>query len=216
MSSEAERANPSRRNVLEVALLGGAGALLAGGGIAASVVEAISVGAKESGPQQASTGQRTGHLYMVIATPDMLGTQDMPAYIPAFPAVPSNATVRVETVNFDDATPLTGALTEFAKVTGTVGDTITVAPLDPTQPNTAGSPQVLSSLDPQNVSHTFTVAELGINVPVAPRARTIFTINTAQSGAYSWRCNDPCGTGATGWMGAMAKTGYMMGKLTVE
>jgi hypothetical protein len=180
------------------------------------VVEAISVRAKESGPQQASTGRRTGHLYMVIATPDMLGTEDMPAYIPAYPTIPSNATVRVEIVNFDDATPLTGALAPFARVTGTVGDTITVTALDPTQPNTSGSPQVFSALDPQKVSHTFTVARLGINVPVAPKARTIFTINTAEAGTYSWRCNDPCGTGANGWMGAMARSGYMMGKLTVE
>jgi hypothetical protein len=215
MSSEAERANPSRRNVLEVALLGGAGALLTGGGIAASLVEAVSARANGS-ITRASTGQRTGHLYMVIATPAMLGTEDMPAYIPAFPSIPANASVRIEIVNFDDATPLTGGLAQFARVTGTVGGTITVAPLDPKNPNTAGTGQVFSAVDPQNVAHTFTVAGLGLNVPVVAHARTIFTIQSGDPGVYSWRCNDPCGTGPSGWMGAMARSGYMMGKLTVE
>lgn len=215
MNEEKEIANPSRRNLLEVALLGSAGFLLAGGGITASIAEAASGRAKASGTL-ASSGQRTGHLYLVIATPKMLGTDDMPAYIPAYASVPSSATVRVEIVNFDDATPLTGGLTQFARVTGTIGNRITVSPLDPTAPNTVAPGQSFTALDPENVSHTFTVAGLGINVPVAPKARTIFTIQTPEAGSYSWRCNDPCGTGASGWGGAMSKAGYMTGKLTVE
>lgn len=66
------------------------------------------------------------------------------------------------------------------------------------------------------VVHAFTVAELGINVPAAAKARTIFTLESGAPGTYLWRCNDPCGTGAGGWEGAMAKPGYMLGKLTVE
>jgi hypothetical protein len=206
----------SRRNLLEVGLLGGAGVLLAGGGIAASLAEAVSAHAKGSAANQTPTRKRTGNLYKVIATPDMLGTNDMPAYMAAYPAIPSNATVRVEIVDFDDATPLTGGLTQFAKVAGTVGGTITVTPLNPQDPNTIGASQVFSELDPQNVSHTFTVAGLGINIPVAPKARTVFAIATGTPGSYAWRCNDPCGIGASGWGGAMAKPGYMMGKLTLE
>lgn len=206
----------SRRDLLGVGILGGAGLLLAGGGIAASLAEAVSGrAARESAlPTQPST-RRSGSLYMVIATPDMLGTSDMPAYIPAYPVVPSYATVRVEIVNFDDATALTGALEQFASVKGTVGGTVTVVPLDAQDPNTIGAGQVLSALDPQAVAHTFTVAKLGINVPVAPKARTIFTIQTGAPGSYVWRCNDPCGSGNAGWGGAMAKAGFMLGKLTV-
>ncbi len=191
----------SRRAFLLTGALGGASAILAGCGLA-SVATPL---------------KRNGSLYLTIATPAMLGTDDMPAYIPAYPHIPANATVRVEIVNFDDATPLTGALAQFAKVEGTVGGTISVEPLDPKDPNSAAAPKVVSAMDPQNeVSHTFTIAKLGINVPVAPKARTIFTIETGAPGAYLWRCNDPCGTGPDGWGGAMAKNGYMTGKVTIE
>ncbi len=221
MNSDPKATKPaqlqSRRDLLTVGMLGGAGVLLAGGGIAASVAEAVSArAAKDAARPTQATGKRSANLYMVVATPDMLGTSDMPAYIPAYPVVPSYATVRVEIVNFDDATALTGALVQFAKVEGTVDGRITVVALDAKDPNTVGAGQVVSALDPQDVAHTFTVAELGINVPVAAKARTIFTLETGAPGTYLWRCNDPCGTGAGGWEGAMAKPGYMLGKLTVE
>lgn len=191
----------SRRAFLTAGALGGATALLAGCGLASAGV-----------PQK-----RTGSLYLTIATPAMLGTDDLPAYIPAYPRVPANATVRVEIANFDDATPLTGALTQFAKVQGTVGGTVSIEPLDPKNPNSSAAPQVTSEVDPQNgVSHTFTIAKLGINVPVAPKARTIFTLETGAPGTFVWRCNDPCGSGPSGWGGAMSTDGYMVGKLTIE
>src|SRR5207245_8563752 len=106
----------SRRAFLAAGALGGATALLAGCGVAAT----------------ASPTQSRGNasLYLTIATPNMLGTDDMPAYIPAFPSIPAHTRVRVEIVNFDDATPLTGALEQFAKVNGTVGGSIRVEALD--------------------------------------------------------------------------------------
>ena len=192
----------SRRAFLAAGALGGATALLAGCGVAAT-----------ASPTQ-SKGKAS--LYLTIATPSMLGTDDMPAYIPAFPSIPAYSRVRVEIVNFDDATPLIGALEQFANVKGTVGGTIQVAALDAKDPNATASSQTLTALDPQNVSHTFTVAKLGINIPVAAKARTIFEIQTGAAGVYDWRCNDPCGQGDGGWGGAMAAAGYMMGKLTLE
>lgn len=192
----------SRRAFLAAGALAGSGALLAGCGVAAT----------------ASSTQSKGKasLYLTIATPDMLGTDDMPAYIPAFASIPAHTRVRVEIVNFDDATPLTGALEQFAKVKGTVGGAIQVEPLDAKNPNATAASQTVTALDPQKVSHTFTVAKLGINIPVAAKARTIFEIQTGAPGVYDWRCNDPCGQGNGGWGGAMAAPGYMMGKLTLE
>jgi hypothetical protein len=192
----------SRRAFLAAGALGGATALLAGCGVAAT----------------ASPTQSKGNasLYLTIATPAMLGTDDMPAYLPAFPTIPAHTRVRVEIVNFDDATPLTGALEQFAKVKGTVGGSIHVEALDEKNPNATTTSQTVTALDPQNVSHTFTVAKLGINIPVAAKARTIFEIQTGAPGVYDWRCNDPCGQGNGGWGGAMAVAGYMMGKLTLE
>ena len=192
----------SRRAFLAAGALGGATALLAGCGVAAT-----------ASPTQ-SKGKAS--LYLTIATPNMLGTDDMPAYIPAFPSIPAHTRVRVEIVNFDDATPLTGALEQFATVKGTVGGSIQVQALDEKNPNATTAAQTVTALDPQNVSHTFTVAKLGINIPVAAKARTIFEIQTGAPGVYDWRCNDPCGQGNGGWGGAMAAAGYMMGKLTFE
>ncbi len=192
----------SRRAFLAAGALGGASAWLAGCGLSAGAAPTSSIG--------------KASLYMTIATPAMLGTDDMPAYIPAFPSIPAHTRVRVEIVNFDDATPLTGALEQFAKVKGTVGGTIQVEPLDFKNPNAPSASQTVAALDPQDVAHTFTVAQLGINIPVAAKARTIFEIETGAPGVYAWRCNDPCGQGNGGWGGAMAATGYMMGKLTLE
>jgi hypothetical protein len=195
------RAPQSRRGFLVAGALSGTAVVLASCGLAPSAAS--------------TTAKGTGSLYLTIATPDMLGTDDKPAYIPAYPSVPAHSRVRVQIVNFDDATPLTGALVQFARVTGTVGGTIQVQPLDPKDPNADAASQSFSALDPQNVSHTFTVAQLGINVPLAPKARTTFEIETGAAGTYSWRCNDPCGQGNGGWGGAMAAPGYMLGKLTV-
>jgi hypothetical protein len=195
------KAPQSRRAFLVAGTLGGTAAVLAGCGLGSSAD---------------STPKGRGSLYLAIATPDMLGTDDMPAYIPAYPSVPANSRVRVEIVNFDDATPLTGGLVQFAKVKGTVGGLIQVQPLDAKNPNGDVTGRAVSALDPANVSHTFTIDKLGINVPIAPKARTIFEIETGGPGTYAWRCNDPCGQGADGWGGAMAKPGYMMGKLTIE
>lgn len=192
----------SRRAFLAAGALGGATAVLAGCGVAATASPTRSNG--------------SASLYLTIATPNMLGTDDMPAYIPAFPSIPANSRVRVEIVNFDDATPLTGALEQFANVKGTVGGSIRVETLDEKNPNATTASQTLTALDPQNVSHTFTVAKLGINIPVAAKARTTFEIQTGAPGVYDWRCNDPCGQGNGGWGGAMAAAGYMMGKLTLE
>ena len=192
----------SRRAFLAAGALGGATALLAGCGVAATASPTKSRG--------------NASLYLTSATPDMLGTDDMPAYLPAFPTIPAHTRARVEIVNFDDATPLTGALEQFAKVKGTVGGSIQVEALDEKNPNAITASQTVTALDPQNVSHTFTVAKLGINIPVAAKARTIFEIQTGAPGVYDWRCNDPCGQGNGGWGGAMAAAGYMMGKLTLE
>jgi len=83
----------SRRAFLAVGALGGASALLAGCGVAAIA------------PATASKGKAS--LYLTIATPDMLGTDNMPAFIPAFASIPAHTRVRLEIVNFDDATALT-------------------------------------------------------------------------------------------------------------
>ena len=153
---------------------------------------------------------------MSIDTPDMLQTDTGPAFVPSALTVPSNTDVTITIYNFDDATALTGDATKFATATGIVGS-LQVEPIDTTNPNgpAAGAAQGAVSIDPATVSHTFTVPALGINVPIAAKSRTTFTIHTGAAGTYEWHCMDPCGTGDTGWGGAMDMPGYMAATLRV-
>ena len=187
----------SRRQILAAGALGGTAALLAACGAT-------------SGTPAASAAPRTGRLYLSILTGDQLGKKEWPAVVPAHFKAPANATVTVELLNFDDATPLAAGSEQYAKVTGTVGNTITVETWDPTNPSADGSSKVVSSLEPANVSHTITFDKLGINIPVAPKSKSLFQIQTGNAGTYDWVCMDPCGEDA------MRTDGYMKGTLIVE
>ena len=186
------------------AALAGVAALITGcGGISAPPI------------YQAVSASAPIHVTWVIATPDMLGSKDKPAYLPANPVLPANTDVTVTVVNFDDATALPAGSESFATPTGITGD-LSVAPMDPADPNANTLAKSLSSLDPATgVSHTFTVAALHLNVPIAPKSRTTFTFHTGGAGTYAWQCMDPCGTDPAGWGGAMATAGYMRGTLTI-
>lgn len=152
------------------------------------------------------------HLSLVIATPDMLGSDVGPAYLPSDFTVPANTTVTITVTNFDDATALPA---QYATATGIIGK-LTIQPLDPADPNATAASTTAASLDPDTgVSHTFTIPTIGLNVPIAPKAKTTFTIHTGKAGKYTWHCMDPCGTGASGWGGAMDAKGYMTGTMTV-
>lgn len=96
-----------------------------------------------------------------------------------------------------------------------MGGSIQVQALDEKNPNSSTAPHAVNALDTEKVSHTLTIDRLGINIPIAAKSRTVFEIETGAPGEYAWRCNDPCGQGAGGWGGAMAASGYMMGKLTL-
>lgn len=147
------------------------------------------------------------HLYLTIATG--IG-DDNPAYVPSDFTVPKDSLVQITITNFDDATPLTGDQVKYDKVYGTVGGTATVTPIDLADPNgaPAGPVQTIRSMDPNEVSHTFTVPGLGLNVPIWPHARTTFLLRTGKAGSYFWACMDPCG-------GAMSAPRYMSGQLRV-
>jgi hypothetical protein len=156
------------------------------------------------------------HLYLTVATPDMLKTDVGPAVLPSAVTVPANSDVIVTIMNFDNATPLTGAYVKYAASAGIEGK-FTVDTMNPANPNgPATAPaQTLAAVDPAIVSHTFTLPSLKINVPLLADSRTTFTFRTGAAGTFEWHCQDPCGTGPAGWAGAMSQQGYMGGELTV-
>jgi hypothetical protein len=124
----------------------------------------------------------------------------------------------VTVTNFDNATPLPKGGQQLAQASGIVGNSFTVTPIIATDPNgSAGPTRTESALDPAQVSHTFSLAALGINVPIAPSARTTFTFHTGSPCACKWHCLVPCGTAPDGYGGPMAAaTGYMEGTLRVS
>jgi hypothetical protein len=156
------------------------------------------------------------HLYLTIVTPTMTGSPVGPAVLPSQGTVPAFSEVTVTIVNFDTATPLTGVYKRYATATGITG-TVASQPIDTKNPNAVGkSPaQTYTAVDPNLVAHTFTIPSLGLNVPILATSRTTFTFHTGAAGTFAWHCQDPCGTGPSGWSGAMSTLGYMGGELTV-
>ena len=164
-----------------------------------------------------TTGTTNATLNLTIVTGEMMGQGSQgPAYVPSNFTVPAYSTVTVTVTDFDTATPLTGALTKFAKVTGTVGDVAQVQSINAQSPNTTIGPlKTISRLNPALVAHTLTIPRLGINVPMAGQARTTFTIKTGKPGKYLWQCMDPCGSGSNGFGAPMGENGFMAGFMTV-
>ena len=137
--------------------------------------------------------------------------KDWPAYAPNTLVVPAHSLVTITIRNYDlGDTPLPKG-SPFTTVQGIVDG---VAHADG---------HAYAALAPEKVAHTFTIQQLGINVPVPgdtatgkPYAEVSFTFRTGASGTYYFRCFDPCGSGAIGWQGPMVTKGYMLGTLTVQ
>ena len=141
--------------------------------------------------------------------------------------VPTNSAVTVTMRQYDTGGTPNNAY--FAKVIGTVNDTISVNGVTKT------------SVPTDNVAHTFTLRAIAGNAPTlflnvpfpavsdsapntvhighgvypAPNVVT-FTFITKGKGVYMWNCEYPCGGSVAGFGGAMGTYGYMSGTLTVK
>jgi hypothetical protein len=135
--------------------------------------------------------------------------------------LPAHSLVRITVYQFDSATGLRNPF--LSQVQGTVGNVMQL------------NGKTTKAVDPDQASHTFTVPQLGIVVPlpgVADDARnqceempctfkqahqTVgFTIRTGEPGRYRWQCFVPCAAGfIQGFGGPMQTIGYMDGFLHV-
>jgi hypothetical protein len=136
--------------------------------------------------------------------------EDWPAFTPNTLVVPAHSLVTVTIRNYDLGDTSLPKGSPFTTIRGVVGG---VAYADG---------HAYTALAPEKVAHTFTVPQLNINVPLPgdattgkPYAEVSFTFRTGAAGTYYFRCFDPCGTGAIGWVGPMVTKGYMFGTLTV-
>lgn len=156
-----------------------------------------------------TTAAPAQNVSMQIETQAANGSEDgYPRYVPADITVHQGSPVTLTITSVDDgAAPLPSSLSMYETIQG---GTETVN----------GSP--VTSVPNSNISHTFTVPDLGINalIPAVPKgSKTItvtFTFTPKKSGTFTWHCFAPCGSGSDGMGGAMATMGQMEGTITVS
>lgn len=179
----------------------------------AAVAILLSQNVKPTTQTVKATAATTTHVALDIMPVKPGGpVEDWPAYIASTPlTVPANSTVTVTIRNFDLGDAALAANSPLANVRGTVGDTALF------------NGKHYSSLDAAKVSHTFTIPQLGLNVPIpgdAPNDASFLTVtfsfHTGKAGTYTFQCYAPCGTGTGGFGGPMGSMAYMKGTLTVQ
>jgi membrane fusion protein, multidrug efflux system len=78
----------------------------------------------------------------------------------------------------------------------------------------AGQPVTLRINNEDDMPHSITSQEAGVNIIVQPGTHD-YTLKVDKAGKFEWNCALPCDTGAGGW--AMeGKHGYMAGYITVS
>jgi plastocyanin len=174
--------------------------LVAGGlafGVVMLMVVWTAVAAASSGSSSAPEAPPAGaaNMYLTIQINPENG---MPQYSPANFTIPTGEVV-FTIVDYDVAASWDGCT---CNVTGTVGGTETV---------NGTSYAVVPSSD---VSHSFDIPSLGLNVLSPGMSTVTFTLDVTQAGTYTWYCEMPCG--ADGYTGdPMGEPGFMTGTMTV-
>ena len=141
--------------------------------------------------------------------------------------VPAATKVNMTILQYDGCTPLRNPV--WGRVTGTIGGVEYVN----------GKPEsLLDSWAQCSVGHTFTMPDLGLNVPLASPTTyaansnlcstspctsgphnviTFSFITPAKGGTIRWQCIIPCGLGyLDGNGGPMSTPGYMSGQMEVD
>jgi hypothetical protein len=160
-----------------------------------------------------AASSRTTHLTLDILPVRPGGpAENWPTYMPtSSTTLPANTLVTVTIRNFDLGDDSLPAGSPLLTVQGTSNGS---AMAD-------GKPY--TSVDAAHITHTFTIPQLHLNVPIsgdpvgdATFVTVTFSFRTpAKAGTYTYQCFVPCGTGDSGFDGPMATRGYMLGTLTV-
>jgi len=144
------------------------------------------------------------------------GNPSWPSYGPTNQyQVPAHSLVTVTIRQYDSGGSLNNPW--FDKVRGTIGGTATI------------NGKVVTSINPNNVGHTFTVRPtpgtdpdffLNVPLPAVPgdsqtdngKYETVtFSFVSGSKGLYAWNCEFPCGTSIASFGGPMNAYGYMSG-----
>jgi hypothetical protein len=151
---------------------------------------------------------------------------DMPAYYVLGPSglqssasisVPAHKLIKLVIINYDDGNA-SMVQPGVNVVSGTQNNTVQVAS-DNYVNSTEGlsgidirstPSQTISSVDPMDLAHTFSVQGLGLNIPLPTSSVVVAYFTIEQAGTYTWQCMTLCG-GA-----AMSSPGWMTGSLVAS
>ncbi len=130
--------------------------------------------------------------------------------------LPANTLIEVSIVSYDTPTP--GSSDGMGVVSGTVNGNVylingTMASMN-SMPGQWGTN--VTEVSGADLAHTFTIPQLGINLPVVGGDTEIAYLYLTKTGTFTWYCETPCGFGPAGMDGAMSKTGWMAGQITVQ
>lgn len=156
------------------------------------------------------------HEQMTIKTGKMVNKPGWPEFVPSNLSFPAGSTVVLTIVNYDDGTAPLSASSPYGHVWGS----------DPTFGVVSGGTETVDGKSvteiPNNeISHTFTIPGLLINVPIPAvqsgqkTTTVVYTFKVSKTGRFTWQCEAPCGTGSTGMGGAMNQDGWMQGVVNV-
>lgn len=208
--------------------------------VASVIVAGLAIGYMVSGAlaeehETNSSTQSAYDLNLVVTTNNYynatVGAQ--PAYFVLGPSGPESSTnitlpaftqIDLTIFNYDDGN---GTLApQYGNVTGTVGNVITYfndTLMNSTYYNNSiavNGSVTASSVPLDFIAHTFTITTtsgkvlVNIPVPISSVVHATFYIN--ETGSFLWQCEVACGSGPTGWGGAMATPGWMAGYVYVK
>jgi hypothetical protein len=174
----------------------------------------------------------TYDLTMVISTGSIFNATvgDQPAFFILGPDglestaqvyLPANTLIKLTIVNYDDGNASL-VIPNDNVVSGTTNGTIFVA--SDANINSSQGPngivinggESFSTVPVDQVSHTFTVPALNLNVPVPVSSTVVAYFTVTKAGTYIWFCETTCGFGASGTEGAMSTPGWMTGSLVAS
>jgi heme/copper-type cytochrome/quinol oxidase subunit 2 len=132
--------------------------------------------------------------------------------------VPAHRLIQITIFSYDTPTP--NSTVSEAQVTGTVGGGMylingTLASMSNASMTMMPWGANVTAVPVASLAHTFTIQQLGVNIPVVGGSTEIAYLYFNQPGTYVWICQTPCGLGRGGTGGAMSTTGWMSGTVTV-
>jgi heme/copper-type cytochrome/quinol oxidase subunit 2 len=136
-------------------------------------------------------------------------------------SLPAHRLIKLVIICYDDG-PAPLVFNNDVNVSGTQGNLESIVNNDnvnssqgSTSINITGG-QVVSNVNMSDIAHTFTIPQLGVNLPIPPSSTVTAYLTLNDTGTFQWFCQTECGFGTTGQLGAMDTPGWMTGDITVS